>query len=37
VGDRDQLKEYLRQDLVFGPTLHKIELLVEAALLDGVS
>lgn len=37
VGDEDQLKEYLRQDLVFGPTLHKIELLVEAALLDGVS
>ena len=37
VGDRDQLKEYLRQDSVFGPTLHKIELLVEAALLDGVS
>lgn len=37
MGDGEQLKEYLRQDSVFGPTLHKIELLVEAALLDGVS
>lgn len=36
-GDGELLKEYLRQDSVFGPTLHKIELLVQAALLDGVS
>jgi hypothetical protein len=34
-SDNDQLIEYLRQDTVFGPTLIRIELLVEAALGEG--
>ncbi len=31
-NDREQLIQYLRNDRVFGPPLHKIELLVESAL-----
>jgi hypothetical protein len=33
--DEEQLMEYLRHDDVFGPTLSRIELLVEAALMEG--
>ena len=36
-GDGEQLKEYLRQNTLFGPTLSKIESLVEAALMEGQS
>jgi hypothetical protein len=34
-GDDVMLTEYLRQDRVFGPSLIRIELLVEAALMEG--
>ncbi len=33
--DEEQLMEYLRHDYVFGPSLSRIELLVEAALMEG--
>ncbi len=33
-SDKEQLKEYLRHDAVFGPPLKKIEMLVETTLAD---
>jgi hypothetical protein len=34
-SNKEQLKEYLRRDPVFGPPIQKIETLVETALADG--